>query len=311
MKSITLIISFSFCLLCFSQTDSLTDVYLDKIIIYGDLGYNSYPFDIKINNVESFKFRNNIKPFIGVGMNYKWISVRLGTLINYHLKGLENYGKTKIFKLSSDIIYKRYLVELNYYNFSGYTLLKNDKHVLSNNKMEDLSLHKASVNTCFFINKLFNYNSLKGVKRSVKKNNYSFYLKNTNSFLDIDYTSQILPLTDEVEIKFTDNFDRLKFYEFGLLSGLAIASRVLENFQVGTMIGLGGVYNNHSVFNLNQIKKRTDFYARYEFHFFIGYNVKKFFIMNYLDFEPRQISLPNVQINSNLISYRFVTGYRF
>lgn len=312
MKYFLFAILISFKLLIFSQNDSITDVYLDKVILYGDLGYNSCPFDVKIKNLESFNFRNNIKPFIGLGLNYKLISIRLGTLLNYHLKGIEDFSKTKILKLSSEISYKQFYTELNYYRLSGYTLLKNNYEISNNTKFDNLFFNKASLNFCVFTNKKFTYNLLKGIKRSIKKKSLSLYVKSINAILDISNKESIIPRSYDLNFNLDYlHFTRLSAYEIGGLGGLALALKSKNNFQIGSMLGYGAVFIDRTIYSSEKKMNFRGLSPRYDLHFYIGYNVKKFFVMNFFDFEQRNIDFSEIEINSRLISYRLVAGYRF
>lgn len=299
--------------LVFAQPDSVTEIYYDKIILYSDVGYNSFPFDININQIGTLNFRNNIKPFTGIGVNYKWGSLRIGSLIDYNLKGLENYNNTKIFKIGSEFFYKRFLFDLSYCNLSGYTLINNlASNLNSYTKYSNLSFQTSSINTWFFVNKKFSHYALKGIKQAVRKNNWSVYLKNTNAFTHLKDISPILPgnIIKKMNTSSSKFYD-LKAFEIGLLSGVAVAFRIKQNFQIGGMFGYGGVLIDRTLLNSLHDRNLIGLSSRYDFHIYAGYNKKKFFIMNYIDLEQRKIEFTNFEINNKLISYRLVGGYRF
>ena len=297
----------------YSQNDSINENYYNNLILYSDLGYYSCPFDIKLNQFDKLKFRNNIKPFIGIGGCYKWGSIRIGTLINYNIKGLDNYGSTKVFKIGTEITYKNYLIDLSYYKLNGYTLLTNEKLNISKNMIyDDLSLLSTYLNATFFLNKRFSNYALKGIKQSIKKNIHSFYFKTTTALINISNSNYILP---EFIIKNSNmnsyNLNRIYSFEIGLIPGIAFAFKQLINYQIGGMFGYGGVINDRYV-DLNYSRKNfIGLSPRFDFHLYMGYNVKKYFLMNYLDIEKRNIDFTNFNIIGNLISYRLVAGYRF
>jgi hypothetical protein len=313
MKTYILLFLFFFNLCAFSQSDTVNEVYYNNIVVYSDLGYYSCPFDIKVDNIGTLKYRNNIKPFIGIGFVHKWGSLRIGTLINYSLKGLENYGYTKIFKIGTEVFYKRFLFELSYYSLKGYTLL--DNSALGLNKfsiLDNLNFQSYSFNNWFFTNKKFSHHALKGIRQSVKKNNWSFYLKNTNAITSIKNSAPMLPsVVTNLSHTGSINFNSIKSYEFGLLGGIACAFKLKKQFQLGGMFGYGSVLIDRYL-SSNQINKNLiGLSPRYDFHIYVGYNKKKIFLMNFLDLEQRYIQFSNFEINSRLISYRFVAGYRF
>lgn len=311
------ILIISFCLffssLILCQKDSLSEVYYNKIIVYSDLGYYSCPFDVKINKVANLEYRNNIKPFIGVGLNYKWGSIRIGSLLNYHLKGLDNFGVTKILKIGTEFFYKRFLFDLSFYRLSGYTLMGGSLIDVRNNMIfSDLNFTSMSLNTWFYLDKNFSHYALKGIKQSVKKSNWSVYLKNTNAYLIISNIESIIPkvINDKLSGK-SINFNEISAIEVGFLSGIAYALKIKSNYQLGGMIGYGGVLIDRSINGINLSKNLLGLSSRYDFHLFSGYNVKKYFFMNYLDLDYRKIEFTNYEINPRLISFRFVAGYRF
>ena len=313
MKTLLFLFLLIFNCQVFAQSDTIAEIYYDKIILYSDVGYYSCPFDVNVDQIGTLNYRNNIKPFVGIGVNYKWGSLRIGSLINYNLKGLENYSYTKIFKIGTEFFYKRFLFDLSYYKLSGYTLI-NDLISNSNTytKYPNLSFQTSSVNTWFFINKNFSHYALKGIKQAVRKNNWTIYLKSTNAITLLKDNSPILPSSIINKLNSSSvNFNDLKAFEIGILSGVAIAFRIKQNFQIGGMFGYGGVLIDRTLHNSQHNRNLIGLSPRYDFHIYAGYNKKKFFIMNYLDLEQRKIEFTDFEINSRLISYRLVGGYRF
>jgi hypothetical protein len=313
MKSYIFLFLFAFSFHSFSQSDTVSEVYYNNFVVYSDLGYYSCPFDIKVEKIGTLKYRNNIKPFVGVGMVYKWGALRVGTLLNYSLKGLDDYGYSKIFRIGTEVFYKRFLFELSYYSIQGYTQL--DNAMLGLNKfmvLDDLNFKSYTFNSWFFTNKKFSHHALKGIKQSVKRNNGTFYLKNTNAITSIDNSAPVLPesVRDLVHSN-SINFNTIKAYEIGLLGGVACAFKLKRHFQIGGMLGYGGVLIDRYLSTGKNSKNLIGISPRYDFHIYGGYNKKKMFIMNFLDLEQRNIPFSDFEINSNLISYRLVFGYRF
>jgi len=297
----------------YSQNDSINENYYNNLILYSDLGYYSCPFDIKLNQSDKLKFRNNIKPFIGIGGCYKWGSLRIGTLINYNIKGLDNYGSTKVFKIGTEITYKNYLIDLSYYKLNGYTLLTNEKLNISKNIIYDnLNLLSTSLNAYFFLNKKFSNYALKGIKQSIKKNLYTLYLKTTTAIIDISNSYQILPesIINNSNISLY-KFSRINSFEIGLIPGIAFAFKPITNYQIGGILGYGGVIIERFAEYNNTRRNFVGISPRFDFHLYFGYNVKNYFLMNYLDIEKRNIEFTNLDITGNLVSYRLVAGYRF
>ena len=313
MKIGVIFFSLFFSSIILSQKDSLSEIYYNKIIVYSDFGYYSCPFDIKVDKVGTLQYRNNIKPFVGVGVNYKWGSLRVGSLINYHLKGLDNYGVTKIFKIGTELFYKQFLVDLSYYKLNGYTLLEQPLVDIQNNNIySDLNFTSFSLNTWYYVDKYFSHYALKGIKQSVKKNNWSLYFKNTNAITTVVNKESIIPNVVLEKYPMSSlSFNNISAFEIGLLTGVAFALKIKKNYQIGGMIGYGGVLIDRSINGINLSKNLLGLSSRYDFHLFAGYNVKKYFFMNYLDLDFRKIEFTYHEINSKLISFRFVAGYRF
>jgi hypothetical protein len=313
MKTYILLFLFCFSFYSFSQSDTVNEIYYNNVVVYSDLGYYSCPFDVKVENMGTLKYRNNIKPFIGLGIVYKWGGLRIGSLINYSLKGLDNYGYTKIFKIGTEFFYKRYLFELTYYSLKGYTLMDNSLLGLSKfTVLDDLNFQSYSFNNWFFTNKKFSHHALKGIKQAVKNNSWTFYLKNTNAITSIQNSTPIVPsiVSNLVHSSLMD-FNSIKAIELGLLGGFAYAFKLKKHFQIGGMLGYGGVIIKRDLSSDYKTENYIGLSPRYDFHIYAGYNKKKMFLMNFLDLEQRNIQFSNFEINSNLISYRLVVGYRF
>ena len=313
MKTLLFLFLLAYNSTVFAQSDSISEIYYNKMILYSDVGYNSCPFDIKINQLGKLNYRNNIKPFTGIGINYKWGSLRIGSLIDYNLKGLKNYSNTKIFKIGTEFFYKRFLFDLTYYKLNGYTLINNyENNSNSYTKHTNLSFQTSSFNTWFFLNKNFSHHALKGIKQAVKKNNWSIYLKNTNALTFLKDNTPILPISviNKLNASYA-NFNDLNAFEIGILSGVALAFRIKQDFQIGGMFGYGGVLIYRSLENSKHNRNLIGLSPRYDFHIYAGYNKKKFFIMSFIDLEQRKIEFTNLEINSRLVSFRLVGGYRF
>ena len=314
MRYFLILVVFLSTRILFGQSDTSSNSYYDNYILYFDCGNNSSPFDIKVQNSKGsydLKFRNNIKPFIGFGGNYKWISLRIGFLLNQYFKGVDDYVKTKIFKLGTDFTYKRFYFDFDLFQFKGFTLLK-DNQIGINYNLKYANLHTNSfyLNEYFFFNKNFSYNSLRGKKQSVKSFQSSFYLKQQNAFTRVKDDNPILPsfFFDDLYSKTT--FSSASSIEIGLIPGYGVADRY-KNFQLGGMLGYGCVIIDKSIFFNSRSRNFLGLSSRFDFHLYAGYNKSKYFIMNYLYLENRVLDFNTIKFTQQILSYRFIVGYRF
>jgi hypothetical protein len=81
------VLTSSFFLLIFNfglcQTDSSSKItdFKKNLIVYSDLGFTSAPFTISYpfsNEINQITYKNNFKSILGLGVSYKWFSLRVG-----------------------------------------------------------------------------------------------------------------------------------------------------------------------------------------------------------------------------------------
>ena len=94
-----------------AQKDSifLEDFYESKVI-YADIGFNTAPFSLHYNfpnGIEKLSYKNNYKPFLGMGFAYKWFSLRVGLPILGYFRDKEQFGETKQYNLGFDFDIKK------------------------------------------------------------------------------------------------------------------------------------------------------------------------------------------------------------
>jgi hypothetical protein len=74
-------------------------------VVYSDLGFTSAPFTISYpftNEINKLTYKNNFKTFLGLGVAYKWFSLRIGFPILSSFRPIEKFGETKQFNFGFD-----------------------------------------------------------------------------------------------------------------------------------------------------------------------------------------------------------------
>lgn len=300
----------------YSQSDSLVNLFSDKLVLYSDVGINACPFNIdQINSVGeslNFKYRSNLKPFIGVGGHYKIFSLRIGALLNYNMLNENKYGNTNVFKLGTEVYYKKFYFDLDYYKNKGYAITNlNETQNIQSNLYPDLIFKSISLNAWYFFNSSFNLNALKGRNASVKKRFWSFYLKETNALTNIYNSSSIILFKYQDVVNSNSSFYKINAFEIGIIPGIAFAANVKNKFQFGGLFGYGGVLIDKSIHFTGNHRNYVGFSKRFDFHFLFGYNSSKYFVMNYIDLENRQISFTHIDLLQKIVGYRLLFGVRF
>jgi hypothetical protein len=76
-------------------------------VFYSDIGFNTAPYNIQYNfknDIQKIQYKNNFKPFLGVGFAYKWFSLRVALPILGYFRDTELYGETKQYSLGFDFL---------------------------------------------------------------------------------------------------------------------------------------------------------------------------------------------------------------
>ena len=115
----------------FSQTllDSTSKIedFKQNLVVYTDLGFNSAPFTIGYPfsaDIDQLNYKNNFKTFLGLGIAYRWFSLRVGFPILSSYRPTAKYGSTKQFNFGFDFSFLKTYYDLEFKYLEGYSLQK-------------------------------------------------------------------------------------------------------------------------------------------------------------------------------------------
>ena len=303
-----------------SQKDTLPyEMYKDKLVLYTDFGYTSGPFSIKYNfpgPTEKLKFRNNYKDVIGLGVCYKWFSLRLSMALRGSEKSELEYGKTNYFSLGFNFTQKRFYWDVDISSFKGYAI-KNAYHwndTLNAQEPNDIRSNTGSfsfsINTWYFHDKGFKMSAVKGKTGHYLKEVKTWYLKTTFNIYGIGNNQQsIIPseLIDPANTKTTSpNFSAS---DIGLIPGYAYVNRI-NNWQFSGLFGLGAVLQSKYYQVNGNVRSFLGLAPRYDIRFIGGFSVPKYFVFLVTDFDNKSIRYGDLVYRQSFYSVKLVAGVR-
>lgn len=157
--------------------------FREKITTYTDLGFSTAPFNIKTeftDLTEKLKFRNNFRTSLGLGIAYKWFSLRLGLSLPGNWLSTKKYGNSQQFNLGLEFQLKRMFFDTDLRIVKGYAIKNayqwNDSLSAGqpNLILPNVQSLNFSVNAWYFGNEQFRLPYIKGIK--------GYYTKETHSW---------------------------------------------------------------------------------------------------------------------------------
>jgi hypothetical protein len=297
------------------------NLYKDKIVLYGDLGFNSAPFSIKNNfpgGIDKISFKHNQKVVLGFGINYKWFGLRLGLSLPGHLRPVSKYGVAEYQDLGVKFNIKKTFWDIDLRNYLGYVIqdaykwndtlnaLQPNSHV---NRTRSVNF---SINTWKFRSDQFKMPAVLGKVGDYKHNQGTFYLKYTFNFFGIgnDYR----PLAP-IELIETDTIidkssaKSLTALDFGFVPGYAYVHR-WNNWQASVFGGLGGVVQAKFFDAGNQPKGSLGLAPRIDVRLVVGYSKPKYFFWFTSEFDVKSIRIQELRMNQVYQSFKIIGGVR-
>ena len=303
-----------------AQKDSvfIEDFYGSKVI-YTDIGFNTAPFSLHYdfpNGINKVSYKNNFKPFLGIGFAYKWFSFRFGLPILGYFRNTELYGETKQFYAGFDFDIKKVHTDIEFKSIVGYSVqdAKRWDPTLNNEKPNaiepNINSFNLSLNSWYFNNKEFKIKGLLGKRAHYNKAVHTWYVKTTMNIFGADNVGEsIIPLALQDPNNSKTSATRFSAFDIGLIPGYAYVNRI-KNWQFSGWLGFGGVIQS----KLYQLKNDTRGFLglapRYDIRIMGGYSNKKHFVFLVADFDNKSIRFSNLLYRQFYYMVKITGGIR-
>lgn len=270
MRKLIFIIIFSLSLFSYSQ---------ENVIINDSIYFESmrHKFNVKLefdNDIETFEFNDyyssySIKPNTSlrtlIGFNYRFLSLKIG--YSPKLFKSEDYSKkgdTRVFKISFDIFYKKWLQTFEYSDIKGYYI----EEIIDNNYnyiiLPNLKTQIIRGKTRFNINDKFSLKAVINQTEIQRKSAGSFVPSITYEFFKISDTS----IFEKIQ-SFNIILDANYIYMF------VINKKWYSN--IGLAPGLGYGFNKLTEGEANNITTSNDIILNFNSVVSLGYSSNYFF----------------------------------
>lgn len=302
-----------------SQSDSSSKIadFRKNVVVYSDLGFTSAPFTISYpftNEINQLTYKNNFKTFLGIGVAYKWFSLRIGFPILSSFRPIEKYGNTRQFNFGFDYSLFKTFCDVDFSYLEGYSIQKANRWDTSqkpNDIQSNLVSFNLAINGWYFHDKDFKMNALLGKRAHFTQEVKTWYLKGTvNSFgLNNNNNSLIPPqLNDPTNSK--TSLTAAQSFDFGIIPGYAYVNRI-KNWQFSGWFGFGPVIQSKFYSYSGNSRGFLGVAPRYDFRIMGGYSKPEYFIFLVTDFDNKSIRFNDLVIRQYFYSIKLIGGYRF
>ncbi len=293
--------------------------FKDKIVLFTDIGYASAPFRINYpfqENVNKLKYRNNFNPVLGLGVSYKWFSLRLAFALKGTTRSVSRFGRSTYFDLGTNFQIKNWFFELDAKSYRGYAIKNayvwNDTltKIKPNDIRTNTQMSSISINTWYFFDKNFNMPSVFGRTGHYEKDLGTLYIKPTISIHGVaNDLKPIIPTELQNPLDDKSMSHTYAALDVGFVPGYAYVHRN-KNWQICGFLGLGGVIQ--AKFYTTQLISRgfLGLAPRYDVKLYGGYSVPKFFAFLSLDFDNKSIRFTDLKYRQSYFTWKITTGIR-
>ncbi len=294
-------------------------LYRDRVVLFGDVGFNAAPFwlygDFN-NGVSTLRYKHNLKAVAGLGIMYKWLSLRIGFGIPGNLRPQEKFGTSKYLDLGFSFSTKRVFWDFDFRNYSGY-VIKNAKDF--DTTYNEVSPHailpntravSASMNAWYFFSDDVKMPAIFGKRGHYEGEVKSWYLKNTLNYHGVgnDSTTILLPsLIDSTNTKTSAN--SISAVDIGVIPGYVYVNRI-NNIQFSVFTGVGAVVQSKFYRSGSVSRGFLGLAPRIDLRFIAGYSKPGWFAWFVSDFDIKSIQHQDLFYNQFFYSLKLVAGVR-
>jgi hypothetical protein len=291
--------------------------FRNNFVLYSDLGYNSAPFSVRYpfnSEINSIIYKNNFKTFLGLGVSYKWFSLRIGFPILSSYRSIEKYGNTKQFNFGYDFSIKKIYSDFEFNYIEGYAIQKANRWDSANNPNDiqpALTSFNFTLNSWYFHDKDFKMSALLGKRAHYQEEVKTWYFKGTANIFGLDNKGKnIIPdqLQNTSNSKTTST--AVLSFDFGILPGYAYVNRI-KNWQFSGWFGFGPVIQSKFYHFSGNSRGILGLAPRYDIRIMGGYSRPEYFIFLVTDFDNKSMRFSDLIFRQYFYSIKIVGGYRF
>ena len=222
------------------DTNYVHTYYNDLIIRAYSVNKNNF---IQLNDIEQdvrVKYRTNDFYNLGVGLNYKWFGLNIGTKIPFLSLDDDRFGKTTYFGLQSYLYARKFTLDVLALKTRGYYLSSSNNKDLSPNigeiyyQRRDLATKNFGVNFNYILNyRRFSYKAAFKQNALQKKSAGSVFFGAGIYQLTVDADSAIVPReTDEKYFEGWSELDAFQSATININLGYAYSYVPLSNWII-------------------------------------------------------------------------------
>lgn len=316
-------------ILLFISTQSFTQQQKDSLpytsykyhpIVFTDFGYSSAPASIKYpfrNGINHIFYKHNNKMILGLGVSYRWFSLRIGAALIGNTKAVSKFGKSNYFDVGIRFSIKKTYSEFNFRYYTNY-VIKNANQWDStlndanpNDKNQKIDVFNFGAQMWYLHNKNFRMDPFLGNRGAYKEQVMTWYLEGR---LDVYGMSNKLGSLIPRQLQDTSNTKTtatgLSALELGVIPGFGYVNNI-NNFQFGFMVAAGPLiqFKTYAIYDATQ--SLGGIVGRYNAKVICGYNRPHFFAMFIFDIENKSLKFDELKYNQTFMSTKIQVGYRF
>lgn len=306
----------------YAQSDSIKkkpQLYRDNVVLCADHGFNSGPFSLHYQftpEVNRLSYKHNLKPLIGLGIQYKWFGLRIGFSLPGNYRPVSRFGESEYFDLGFNINSKRNFWDFDIHVYNGYVIKNayywNDTlNALDPNlPMLNMSTASFSINNWHFRSKNYRMTAVQGINDEFTGSQETWYFKSTFNVFGADNdNSRIVPFIASDSTDGRPRAVNLYAIDLGLVPGYAYTVR--KNYwQASVFGGLGGVLQAKAYTQQNLTRAFLGLAPRVDFRFVAGYSNPKYFVWFTSDFDIKSIRFKEFRYVQTYYQLRIMAGVR-
>jgi len=303
------------------DTSYIKDYYKNHLVIraFESTKYNNFRYR---EHAEKLIYKPNEHNNLGIGFNYRFISLNLGLYFPFLDKNRDIYGKTKYLDLQTHVYLQKFIIDLYAQFYKGY-YLANASNALNNYqegqvvKRPDMATGDVSIVFQYIFNdKRFSYNAAFYQNERQKKSAGSFLVGGGIYHSNARGDSALIPSN----IKYTNFFNNNPFTfsnnnSFGFNAGYAYTLVIKKNFFITASLCGGAGLGHSALSNASLDEKTAKFGAEFNLteRFAAGYNSDNYFAgITYIRLVTEDnTAVPNTWQEVNTGNFRFTVAKRF
>jgi hypothetical protein len=307
----------------FNQGDSTVLPYRsfrEHVVGYVDEGFSTAPFSLHYpftTDRNKINYKNNFRTTMGIGISYRWFSLRISFPLPGNMRDPSKYGETKAFTIGTDFTLGKMFWDIDLRNYTGYAVenaIEWDSHQTKehpNALLPSLNVFNLAINSWYFHDKNFRMSALKGKTACYLKQVHTWYVKNSLNILSLNNGSySIVPaaLIDSSNTKTASSL--ISSIDLGFVPGYAYVNRI-KNWQFSIVTGIGFAIQTKLYSQDNSSRSFIGLAPRYDIGFIFGYTVPNYFIFLVSEFDNKSIRFNDFIYRQQFYSIRLSTGFRF